>query len=337
MDLGTRDRPVSTVRLVVLGLGLAGRRLHLPALDRIDEIQIVAAADPDPTSHPTTGLWPVFTDWREALTVPAEAVLIATPPHTHAELALEVLKRGRHVYLEKPMATSLSDASAVTQAARASRRLVQLGFAYRFHPLWQRLMARRQAGRLNAPLQATAGFFSEREGLGWSSPVIDLACHHLDLVSWILGAPPSEVEASVDGRVSAQWADGSVLRGQYGTGAPSDWMRLDDGRGAITINRVRGSRLRGPLGLLGRDALPDLGLTVRHWVDRGWEGAFESAIRAFGRAVQRETSPRDPQVGADRAAAGPLDGLYAVAAAEAVLRSLRSGTREAVSVAGIIA
>jgi predicted dehydrogenase len=275
----------------------------------------------------------VFTDWQEALAVPAEAVLIATPPHTHAELAVAALDAGRHLYLEKPMATSADDAYAIARAAAVGGRVVQLGFAYRFHPLWRRVRARRQAGRLRTPLQAQARFFSEREGLGWSAPVIDLACHHLDLLSWVLGAPPAEVHAVGDGRLNARWADGSTLSGCYATGTPSDCVAFDDGRGAIRVDRTRGSRLRGPLARIGRDAVPDPGLIIRHRVDPGWEGAFESAIRAFGQAVRREASTVNGQGAGHRIAAGPLDGLYAVAAAEATLRSLRSGLPEAVSLA----
>ena len=60
-----------------------------------------------------------YTDWREMLRSPAvEAVHIVTPPDKHAAMALAALKAGKHVFIEKPLATTSADAAAIVAAAQ---------------------------------------------------------------------------------------------------------------------------------------------------------------------------------------------------------------------------
>ena len=309
------------VRVVVFGLGLAGRVLHLPALRRVPGIEVVAAADPDVRTHDNAGCQ-AFADWREALDVPADAVVVASPPSTHAEVAIAALQRGRHVYLEKPVATS-PDAARAVAAAVPPRAIVQLGFAYRFHPLWRRAAALLAEGRLRPPLRATGRFASPRSGNGWSAPIVDVGCHHVDLLSWLLGAPAVAVQATPGGCLRVTWADGSELTGEYTTGPDDDWVVADDGRHTVSVDRVRGIRLGGGARLLGRHALPPPSLAAIHLLRPGWERSFEFAFRAFRDAVTRGSpAPGDPGIGA---------GLAAAAVGEATLAALESGGPVAVA------
>ena len=317
----------SSLRVVVIGLGLAGRVLHTPALRRVSGVDVVAAADPDTRTHDGAGC-PTFADWREALRVPADAVVVASPPSTHAEVAIAALEQGRHLYLEKPVATSPDDARAVA-AAVPPGSIVQVGFAYRFHPLWRRAAALVAEGRLRAPLRATGRFASPRSGVGWNVPIVDVGCHHVDLLSWLLGAPPVAVEAAPGGWLRVRWADGSELTGEYTTGADDDWVVLDDGRHTVSVDRVRGVRLGGAARLLGRNALPPPSLAVIHRLRPGWERSFEFAFRAFRDAVERgSAAPGDPGIGA---------GLVAAAVGEAALAALESGGSVAVDLEATVA
>ena len=303
------------MKVVVLGLGLAGRVLHLPALQRVPGLEVVAAADPDVRTHDGLGC-PAFLDWREALAVPADAAVVATPPCTHAELATAVLERALHLYHEKPVATSVDEAKAVAAAVPAGT-VVQVGFAYRFHPLWRRAAALVAAGRLRRPLHATGRFASPRSGTGWSAPIIDVGCHHVDLLSWLIGAPPVEVEAEPGGHLAVRWADGSELQGEYTTGMDDDWVVLDDGRGVVSVDRVRGVRLGGGVRHLGWRALPPPGLAAVRRLRPGWERSFEFAFRSFRDAVGRgAAAPDDPGLSA---------GLAAAAVSRATLASIESG------------
>ena len=314
---------MSELRVAVLGLGLAGRVLHLPALRRTPGVRVVAAADPDPATHPTKAAYPVVTDWQEALAVPADAVVVATPADTHAEIAIAAFAAGRHVYLEKPIATDLRTAEAVACAGQASRGIVQVGFAYRFHPLWRRLAALVRAGRLRPPLRGVGEFRPPTGGDGWRNPVVDVGCHHVDALSRVLGLRATEVTAATDGGLVVRWPDGSTLEGRYVTGPDVDVVRVDGIGGTVVVDRIRGTRITGPRSVVGRAGLPHPLLTLAHLANRRWEPAFDLAQRAFRDAVRRG-STNDGHPGLDA-------GVAAVAVGEATLRSLSSRQPEVVA------
>jgi predicted dehydrogenase len=292
-----------SVRFAVLGLGRAGTTLHLPALRRVRGAEVAVVCDPDPAAG--AGLRePRTRDWREAIALDVDAVLVATPPDTHAELAAAALEAGRHVYLEKPAATSVPEAAGLAVLAHEHDRRLQVGYAYRHHPLW------RQARQvpLERPLRAHGRFASSgRGGAGWQAPAIDLGGHHVDLLSWLLGAAPAEVEAPTPDRLRVRWPDGSTLDGDYGPGPPQDRVELGD----VTVDRMRGLRLRG---------LPQPGLVLTRLRGRDWERSYEYALAAFVRAIEAGAEPEP----------GPQAGVVGAAVGEAVLRSLASGRAEPV-------
>jgi predicted dehydrogenase len=292
-----------SVRFAVLGLGRAGTTLHLPALRRVRGAEVAVVCDPDPGAG--AGLRePRTRDWREAIALDVDAVLVATPPDTHAELAAAALAAGRHVYLEKPAATSLPDAARLAALAEEHDRRLQLGYAYRHHPLWRQ--ARRMA--LERPLRAHGRFASShRGGVGWQAPAIDLGGHHVDLLSWLLAATPADVEAPAPDGLRVRWPDGSTLEGDYSTGPPEDRLVLGD----VNVDRMRGLRVRG---------LPQPVLLLTRLRGRDWERSYEYALAAFVRAVETGGEPEP----------GPEAGIDGAAVGEAVLRSLASGRVERV-------
>ncbi len=301
----------SRFRVVVLGLGHAGSRLHLPALGRLPGVEVVAACDPDPVRRQAVTGLRTFGDEDEALAVAADAVIVATPPDTHARLALAALDLGRHVYVEKPMATEVDDAQALAALASSSARTVQVGFAYRYHPLWQRLDRLVQRGRLALPFEADTVFDADA-GTSWEHPLLNVACHHVDLLSALAGVGPREVEARGERDLVARWADGSVLRGTYGDGPGRDRARIRFGSTTVELNRRRGLRLRGA-GL--RAALPSPTLLRARPRATGWERSFERALAAFVTAA----------TGGESGTPGPADGLRAVVVGMAIAHSMSEG------------
>lgn len=298
----------SPFRVVLLGLAHAGSRLHLPALGRLTGVDVVAVCDPDRARRDAVSDVRTIADEGEAFAVEADAVIIATPPDTHARLARSALDRGYHVYLEKPMATSVEDALALAAVASSSDRTVQIGFAYRYHPLWQRIAALVQHGQLTLPFEVDTVFDADA-GSGWDHPLLNVACHHIDLLSALAGAGPREVEARGERHLVARWADGSALRGTYGDGPGRDEARIRFGSTTIELDRRSGLRLRGA-GL--RAALPSPTLLRARPGATGWERSFERALAAFVAAGTRGRS----------ATPGPADGLRAVVVGTAIARSM---------------
>jgi len=120
---------------VVVGTGF-GCYTHVRALRHAGfEIRALVGRDPEKTAA-RAAMFSVpvaTTDLTEALAVPGvDAVTIATPPHTHAELALEAIAAGRHVLCEKPFARDTRQGAAVLRAAEAAGVVHLLGTEFRF-------------------------------------------------------------------------------------------------------------------------------------------------------------------------------------------------------------
>jgi predicted dehydrogenase len=105
------------------------------------------------------------------------------------------LAAGRHCFVEKPLTVSAADGRAVAAAARAARRVVQVGHVFRFHPVTATLRAALASGRLGAVRYAT-GRFS-----GFKRPRTDVgvthtdAIHYFDLFAHLLGREATSVTA----------------------------------------------------------------------------------------------------------------------------------------------
>ena len=119
-------------RVGIIGMGLYAATEHVPMLRETGRVEIVAASRRDAKrlelARRKLSIPQTFTDWREMLDkTELDAVVVATPHDTHLEPTLAALDRGLHVLLEKPLATSIADASAILNAVRKSDRVVMMG------------------------------------------------------------------------------------------------------------------------------------------------------------------------------------------------------------------
>jgi predicted dehydrogenase len=175
---------------------------------------------------------PVFTRLDRALAaIESEAVLVASPPSTHRELAEQSLAAGRHVVVEKPFALTLADAVAVAEAAARAGRLAMVAQNYRFRRqsrVLQRLVETRRLGRLLGIR------ISCRRDLrkAWISPqdwrgrmphpyLLDMAVHHVDLLRAIARREIVQVDARAwpapDGPFRHEPTIGALLELEGGT------------------------------------------------------------------------------------------------------------------------
>ena len=137
---GTAFAAREPVRLGVIGCGWYGGVI-LDAAFKAGGVETVGLCDVDTehlekTAQKVEGLQGrkprTFRDWRELLDTPGlEAVVIATPPHWHALPFIEACRRGKDVYCEKPLAYDVREGRAMVEAAKASGRVVQIGFQRR--------------------------------------------------------------------------------------------------------------------------------------------------------------------------------------------------------------
>ena len=130
-----------------------------------------------------------------------DAVVVAARSIDHADHACAVLAAGKHLFLEKPGATTVAGQEAVGAAARRSDRVVQVGYHRRFEPRWVEAKRRIDAGDIGRPLLvlgvARDVRTPEPEDPGPAGGfLVDMASHDYDAASWFLGQEPVEVSAA---------------------------------------------------------------------------------------------------------------------------------------------
>jgi predicted dehydrogenase len=139
-------------------------------------------------------------DWPALLADPkVDVVSITTPNQFHAEMAIAALEAGKHVWCEKPMATSLADARRMTDAAKAAGRVTALGYNYIQNPMVRQIDALLKAGTIGRVnhvrvemdedfmADPDAVFGSKSEKASGHGALDDFGVHPLSLITTLLG------------------------------------------------------------------------------------------------------------------------------------------------------
>jgi myo-inositol 2-dehydrogenase / D-chiro-inositol 1-dehydrogenase len=328
----------------LIGCGRIAEHVHLEALSRVPGLRVSAVVDADPERLDAVARRvpeAVPMDSAEALLDdPAVgAVVIATPPATHVDLAVQAFQAGKHVYLEKPVAPDLDGAQRVVDAWRTAGTVGAVGFNYRFHPLVG--AARARIADLG-PLTAIRTVFTtarrtlppwKRARATGGGILLDLASHHADLVPFLTGEDVTEVWADVRDSEEGEGTT-AVVQARLASGVPVQMLFSSQ---ATDEDRVE---VLGEQGRVHYDRL------------RSGRAAVETPSFAYGRGAQvhrvaqalrdglRKTlaSPGDPSfqrafaafagtcAGGDRdALATPDDGLRSLAVVVAAEASALSG------------
>jgi predicted dehydrogenase len=181
------------VRVAVVGVGHLGRH-HARVAASLSGVAMVGIHDHHPGRAEEISRefsLPILPD-LEAVAEKAEAVVVATPTVTHAEIAGFFLDRGLHVLVEKPIAASVSEADDLLARASRARRVLQVGHVERYNPAIQAALD-----------LVTSPRFVEVHRLGVFTArsldvdvVLDLMIHDLQIVSALVGRPVREIRAA---------------------------------------------------------------------------------------------------------------------------------------------
>jgi predicted dehydrogenase len=184
-------------RLGVVGLGYWGPNLARN-FDRLPEAELAWICD---SSQEAVERWaPSFPDVRTSTDLEEvladdtlDAVAVATPVATHAELALRVLEAGKHCFVEKPLAQSAIEAEQVVDAA--GERVLMVGHLLEYHPGIARLKELIDSGDLGEiryvySNRLNLGVLRTSENALWS-----LGAHDVSVILWLAGEEPLECRA----------------------------------------------------------------------------------------------------------------------------------------------
>ena len=143
-----------TVRVLVAGLGNMGRS-HALAYHRHPGYEIVGLVNRSkPRLHEELSGYEIVPEFLPALReLKPDAVSINTYSDSHADFAVASFEQGAHVFVEKPLATTVEDAERVVAAAKGNGRKLVIGYILRHHPSWIGFIAEaRNEGLVRKPL-----------------------------------------------------------------------------------------------------------------------------------------------------------------------------------------
>jgi predicted dehydrogenase len=185
--------------VAIIGCGLIGqkRAAHLGAH------RLAVAVDADPAKvQAVAALRPgavALTDWRAAVArTDVDAVLVATPHHLLAPVAIAAAEAGKHVLVEKPGARNAAELAPLIEAARRTKVVVKVGFNHRFHPAFRKAREYVDGGAIGELMFARAryghggrvGYDKEWRadpGISGGGELLDQGMHLIDLSRWFLG------------------------------------------------------------------------------------------------------------------------------------------------------
>lgn len=205
------------LRVGVVGGGYWGSK-HVRALSAMDAVEKVVVIDPNPQRAGALARSFSNVDTYPAL-APAlgevDAVVIATPPATHAALALEAIRAGKHVLVEKPLADNVADARSLVEASRTAGVVLMVGHTFIYHSAVRTLRDMVQGGRIGDLYYMD----SARLNLGLyqheTNVIFDLAPHDVSICNFVLGARPVRVECWASRHAHRWLEDVAHLRLHY--------------------------------------------------------------------------------------------------------------------------
>lgn len=210
------------MRVLIAGLGNMGMS-HALAHHHHPQSEIVALVNRSPVSLPhDLGSYPFFNDFHAALDrSKPDLVVIATYSGSHADFAVAAMEAGAHVFVEKPLATTVTDARRVIDCAKRLGRKLTVGYILRHHPSWQRLIA--EARSLGGPYVFRLNLNQQSKGATWdthkalmqtTSPIVDCGVHYVDVMCQITDAKPVRVHG-MGLRLSDEIAENMYNYGQF--------------------------------------------------------------------------------------------------------------------------
>lgn len=218
---------MSDLRAGVIGYGLAGRVFHAPMIHAVDGLSLAAIVERSSRNaearYPGIATCPTL----DAMLADSalQLIVVATPNELHAAQAMQALRAGRHVVVDKPVGNSSAEIAALIQTARECNRLLIPYHNRRFDGDFltlRRLLAEQRLGRVVA-LESTfdrwrpqpnPGLWRDKGGAG-TGTLLDLGTHLVDQLVQLFGLPHAVSGEVLTERDGAKAVDSFTVRLHY--------------------------------------------------------------------------------------------------------------------------
>ena len=245
-------RPV--YRVAVIGAGAIGQD-HLASFRLHPAAQVVAIAEVSPKrgreAADRFGIPEVVTDYRVLLArADIDVVSIALPNYLHAAVALDALRAGKHVMLDKPMATNARDGAKLVAEARKRRLLFMVGQNFRFAAETQTAKQLVERGTLGdvyhaktswlrrAGIPRIGSWFTQKRFAGGGC-TYDIGVHALDRCLYLLGEFDA---AAVSGQTFSKFGPRGLGNGSWGRSEIDPGAKFDVDDLSIALIKLRSGR-----------------------------------------------------------------------------------------------
>jgi predicted dehydrogenase len=182
------------LRFGLIGAGPWGRNF-ISTIAELEDVRLARIASSNPETRALAGLdCEVTPDWRKVVESPdLDGVVIATPPATHLEIALQAIGKGLAVLIEKPLCLDADEALRFAETAQLSNTVIMLDHTYLFHPAYRRLKQLTAArGGVDAMVSEAGNWGPFRS----DTPVLwDWGAHDVAMAIDLAGAAPRSVAA----------------------------------------------------------------------------------------------------------------------------------------------
>ena len=193
------------MKICVAGQGAFGQK-HLDALKRISDVQVVSLIGGNPAGTEEVAKKYGIPHWGQNLAegvMRADAVILATPTQMHRAQGEQVMRAGKHVLIEIPIADNVEDSQALVKIARETGVTAMAGHVRRFNPSHQWIRRRIAKGELNIQQMDVQTYFFRRTNMNaagkprsWTDHLLwHHACHTVDLFHYQTGEVTSDCYA----------------------------------------------------------------------------------------------------------------------------------------------
>lgn len=197
---------MNPIKILIVGCGNMGAS-HAAAYHQMPEFEIcglVARGESKKRlNEKLNSNYPLFDNYEDALAQSKpDAVCISTYPDTHEEFAIKALEAGCHIFIEKPLADTVSGCERIIQKANETGKKVVVGYILRHHPSWIRFIEESQ--KLGKPLVMRMNLNQQSHGYMWDvhrnlmkslSPIVDCGVHYIDVMCQMTRSKPLSVTA----------------------------------------------------------------------------------------------------------------------------------------------
>lgn len=272
------------LRVAVIGTGNMGKN-HVRNYFMLPESELVGIADVNPAAKTLAEEYRAsfFTDYKKMLDeVRPDAVSVVVPTPLHLEVATEVMSRGIHCILEKPIASSTEEADKLIACAKKNDVVFTVGHIERFNPVVKKLKQMVDdgaIGEITSVVCKRVGGFPAVEPK--TDVIIDLAVHDIDIVSYLLGKKPKKVVSHCSRTRHTKKVDSAEILMDYGRESgfiQANWL---------TPVKIRTIALTGSLGYLEANYITQELIYYKHNMKKIEKDGFTDFVLQVGDPEKR--------------------------------------------------